>query len=133
LRGSRGINVENVDYAGLVHIWSGSETAVTIVAASIPFLRVLVRNISRKATKKYYRNAGNELDVMSANNSTKVRTVTVARGKHAEAPGRADDRSDKSILGEEVMNGDNVIVHREFYISYPDQESRSQTDLALTY
>jgi hypothetical protein len=106
---------------------------VTIVAASIPFFRVLIRDVSRSLVRKNYQDTGYNLDVMSGGSTTtNIRTVTAARGRRV-APGQPDDWSDKSILGsDEGRNGDNVVVHKEFKISYQGQDSvRSPSDVSL--
>ncbi|OLN81960.1 hypothetical protein CCHL11_08634 [Colletotrichum chlorophyti] len=88
-------------------IWGTCESSVTIVAASIPVLRVLVRDVASTA-RKYYRGSSATRTNASrfGGGVTRSNTVTVSTNP-ATRKGSirkkwdklADDRSDKSILG----------------------------------
>ncbi|OAA59763.1 hypothetical protein SPI_05961 [Niveomyces insectorum RCEF 264] len=70
-------------------IWSGAETAVTIIAASIPFLRLLLKDLSGKG-KSTPRPDTYYLEQMSRN----------TRVVNPRASAQLDDESEKSILGD---------------------------------
>ena len=104
--------VHTVDGAPLV-IWGVAETAVTIMAASIPVLRVLVRDVA--TTARYYRSKGNQDGYASTRGQTggfskprsalsRSNNTTMVSSGAQHIPGKLatrDDRSDKSILSSE--------------------------------
>lgn len=85
-------------------IWGNAESCVTIIAASIPVLRVLVRDaktsarkyyVSQGATDTYAQDYTRRSRLLSHNNTV----VVTARGSQRTSPGqKQDDWSDKSIL-----------------------------------
>ena len=99
-------------------IWDMNETAITIIAASIPVLRVLVKDI--RTTMRNYRNTGG--DATQKGGNTHIRTNIGARhtrngsaGGDAESGYREDSRSDKSILKATVRDlaGEEGIVRTQ--------------------
>lgn len=109
---------------------------MTIVAASIPFLRLMIKDASRKASRRQY-NSRYNFETPSLSNSARPRTGTVTRSKHAAADDGAvkqDDMSDRSIiLGEDGRKGDGVVVVKEFRVnsSYGSHHRvGSQTDIS---
>jgi hypothetical protein len=83
-------------------IWDTVEAAITIVAASIPVLRVMLRNISTSIR----RGTGASGAGYSFSKSHKSSHFTADASRTADAAysnldhGHGDSRSDKSILGE---------------------------------
>ncbi|KAI2462762.1 hypothetical protein F4781DRAFT_180659 [Annulohypoxylon bovei var. microspora] len=85
-------------------IWYVAESSVTIIAASIPVLRALIKEIS-SSIDRYGRSTGNKSDVKSQakgapkilHQSNTVTTVVSSRRDTFDTHGDAD--SEKSILG----------------------------------
>lgn len=76
-------------------IWDTTEISVTIIAASIPALRVLVRDVA-STSKRYYlqRHTGNDDFTASRAASKPHHSVTVKSDRFE----RRDDQSDTEIL-----------------------------------
>ncbi|KAK0614424.1 hypothetical protein B0T14DRAFT_438922 [Immersiella caudata] len=93
-------------------IWDTAEAAVTIVAASIPVLRVLLKNISTSMRKGTSNNEGYSFSQFQKSNH---KSNFSGRG-HAELSnithGGGDSRSDKSILGEMDIKRVDVVEVR---------------------
>ncbi|KAK2766965.1 hypothetical protein FQN54_006281 [Arachnomyces sp. PD_36] len=111
-------------YCGDVVIWGGSETAVTIVAASIPSLRKLFQSLrssdrsgSYKYSGSYPLSSSKGHSVLSKGNNN----VSVIRDEH-----KHDDRSDKSILGGASWSGSNIKQTNEILVSYEDKSYRDR-------
>ncbi|TDZ24740.1 hypothetical protein Cob_v002411 [Colletotrichum orbiculare MAFF 240422] len=113
-------------------IWGTVETGVTIVAASIPVLRVLVRDVASTA-RKYYGNSagtrtggnqaggnqtgGNRLGITRSNTVTV--TTTTRKGSVKKKDKLADDRSDRSILGDdEEPEFGKIVRTNEIVVEY---------------
>ncbi|ERS95314.1 uncharacterized protein SPSK_01850 [Sporothrix schenckii 1099-18] len=77
-------------------IWSGAETAVTIIAAAIPFLRLLLKEA---ATKHKTSSPPETYDLDALSRSGVVGGATTLTQTQREPQDR-DDASEKSILGE---------------------------------
>jgi hypothetical protein len=92
-------------------IWDTVEAAITIIAASIPVLRVLFRNIRSSMRKGSSNNPG-----YSFSKSQKSTPKShLSGGDHTDytnlSHGGADSRSDKSILGDrDIKRVDEVEV-----------------------
>ena len=101
----------------VVH-WVGAEMAVTIVAASIPVLRVLVREV--KGSSRGYHNAWLSNDRASKNYANGLgghsTTITTRRSK-ARRGSTGNNQSDESILGE-VPGRDIVLVEHQVEVNY---------------
>ncbi|KAH8650882.1 hypothetical protein BGZ60DRAFT_436753 [Tricladium varicosporioides] len=101
-------------------IWAASETAVTIIAASIPFLRLVVKEVSHKS--KNPTSSGFRLESMGTNKSrhrgaaTRTNRCVVV----AMAAGRCDGGSEKSILGDTGDKNKTILQTNEIAISYQD-------------
>ncbi|KAH7024236.1 hypothetical protein EDB80DRAFT_560096 [Ilyonectria destructans] len=87
--------------------WGPVETATTMVAASIPVLRVLIRQV-RSSVKQYDRPD----EGMDSRRKPLHRVVTIKARTHSQG----DDRSDKSILNEAAGG---VLITHEVSINYP--------------
>ena len=105
-------------------IWSGAESTTTIVGASIPFLRVLVK------------------EAKSTGNSYNLKDMTGKRGTgNASRIGRPnekmynrhqDDRSDRSILGDEPGKLTGAIVQTsELSVSYHERTDEENQKSAV--
>jgi len=94
-------------------IWSGSESAVTISAASIPFLRLMIKEVSN-AGRYYAEDYG--LGPISGRNVVIESDRT--RKSSRRNDDRRSDRSDRSIFGDGIpgngiMQTDEVVIEYE--------------------
>ncbi|KAH7120719.1 hypothetical protein EDB81DRAFT_666750 [Dactylonectria macrodidyma] len=92
--------------------WAPVETATTMVASSIPVLRVLVRQV-RSSAKQYYL-ADERTDFGRDSQNRKI--AIIARNQS-----RGDDQSDKSILNQAAGG---VLVTHELSVNYPDSKDQ---------
>ncbi|KAF2476833.1 uncharacterized protein BDR25DRAFT_208769 [Lindgomyces ingoldianus] len=105
-------------------IWSGAEATMTIVGASIPFLRVLVKEVSSTHGNSY--NLKNVSSGKGTGNMTRTgrpRDIQTYKRHH-------DDQSDRSILGEEQSKDGVIIRSNEVTVAYHergDEESQRAT------
>jgi len=87
-------------------VWSTAEAAVSIMAASLPVLRVLIRDVKNSSANKYGRHTDETGDMYGSTRKSHVRgyqnttTVTVERLPSEERGyfGADDGASDKSII-----------------------------------
>jgi hypothetical protein len=98
-----------------VLIWGLSETSITIVAASIPFLRVLVREKSSHGRSYQLGSSSHPYDVSSRSKSAGFHMEPVVKRK-------TDESSDKSILNEAGPGG--IVQTNEIRIEYGSDEER---------
>ena len=119
-------------------IWGNAESAVTIIAASIPILRVLVREV-RSTARRYYvsKEGGTGSSGLRSRTgrNTQHNTVVISGGNltssrhHSHVPSKVqDDSSDKSILsdGPYSKNANGRIVRtNEINVAY---QSRKDAD-----
>lgn len=96
-------------------IWSGAESAVTIIAASIPFLRLILREVSSKIMTP-------RLDVNYINQgSNGTNRQILAELPDVSRPRQPDDLSDDGLFAEEekrgrvVFTGGRAKVHFDGY------------------
>ncbi|KAK2012054.1 hypothetical protein LZ32DRAFT_560233 [Colletotrichum eremochloae] len=102
---------------GQLAIWGIVEPGVTITAASIPVLRVLIRDVVT-ATQKYYNSSGFgsfKSRVGHEGSTRQNNTVTVTTSSQKSPPGRkwcklADERSEKSIDSGQIVRTKEVVV-----------------------
>lgn len=103
---------------------------MTIAAASIPVLRVLVRDVA-STTRKYYGGSNGTRTGRSqiGGGITRTNTVTVTTTRKPSVRRKdklADDRSDKSILGdEEEVEFGKIVKTNEVVVQY---DTRSDYD-----
>lgn len=90
-------------------IWDTVEAAITIVAASIPVLRVLLRNFGSSMRKS----SANDDRTKSQKSAFASNLSKGDRSNFSNLSyGYADNRSDKSILGEKnIKRTDTVEIH----------------------
>ncbi|KAF2179279.1 hypothetical protein K469DRAFT_596566 [Zopfia rhizophila CBS 207.26] len=79
-------------------IWSLAETSVTIMAASIPYYRVLIKEVSSRGSAPYRRS--HRLESSAKNAGRRSRQLEAK-----EIMERQDDMSDKSMLGDAQRTG----------------------------
>lgn len=103
-------------------IWGGTETAVTIIAASIPSLRKLFQSLRSSGKSNSYKYSGS-YPLHSSKGHTMLskggNTSSAVREEH-----KLDDRSDKSILGGSSWTGSNIKQTNEITVSYEDKSLR---------
>ncbi|GKT94413.1 integral membrane protein [Colletotrichum tofieldiae] len=114
-------------------IWGTCESGVTIMAASIPVLRVLVRDVASTA-RKYYGSSGTRTsrsrfgpgDGMQRSNTVTVTTSMQKGSVRRKWDKLADDRSDKSILGAEPeLEFGKIVRTNEIVVQY---DTRSEIE-----
>ena len=69
-------------------IWGTAESAVTIMAASIPVLRVLFRDLKSSTSRRYY--GTNESDGTKNSRSSRSQNSTVTISAHPTRPGNRE-------------------------------------------
>ncbi|KAK4227352.1 hypothetical protein QBC38DRAFT_499480 [Podospora fimiseda] len=94
-----------------LNIYDTAEISVTIMAASIPAMRVLFKDLRSSARgssgRRYYQTS---VPQYGANRSGIVVTVKAEGGERDDSgPGGRDDMSDRRILGSETRSGDGKI------------------------
>ncbi|KAI0388038.1 hypothetical protein F5Y04DRAFT_274892 [Hypomontagnella monticulosa] len=114
-------------------IWYVAESAVTIIAASIPVLRALIKDIS-SSVDRYNRSTGNKSGLKSTKNTPRglhgsnvITTVVGSRRNPHDPHGDAD--SDKSILDAARAPG-KIVQTQEIRLSFHD---RSDNDSEQGY
>ncbi|KAK2045738.1 hypothetical protein LZ31DRAFT_583897 [Colletotrichum somersetense] len=117
--------------ASQLAIWGQSETGVTIIAASIPVLRVLIRDVASNA-RKYYGSSGSRTGIGRGGNLGRTNTVTVTTTSPQKGSFRrkwdklADDRSDKSVLRDEPnIDFGKIVRTNEIVVQY---DTRSEIE-----
>jgi hypothetical protein len=131
----------------VLFIWGNAESCVTIIAASIPILRVLVREVSTSARRKYYISREGNSSVTGAGVSakrTKMRsqtnTVVVTGGPRSRidqalsgnTKGSTDDWSDKSILEGRASPG-KIVQTNEINVEYQDRKDGESVEYELDH
>ncbi|KAK3934691.1 hypothetical protein QBC46DRAFT_299422 [Diplogelasinospora grovesii] len=115
-------------------IWGSAETAITIMAASIPVLRVLVREVKTATRRRYGESTNSDTyhkksygagTVQRANTVTMV-TSDYKHGIQSSNAGsfpsfvREDDSSDKSIIGAHKASG-KILQTQEITVRYHER------------
>jgi hypothetical protein len=122
--------------------WSAAEVSTTIMASSIPVLRVLIREVTATTTRRLYGSSSDDAyrkKSYGAASLARSNTVVVAgrpkqgvfevgitRLKSHRQP-RADDGSDKSVLSYEPGKGE-ILQTQEINIQYHDRDSGFEMD-----
>ncbi|EFQ35342.1 hypothetical protein CGRA01v4_13362 [Colletotrichum graminicola] len=118
---------------GQLAIWGTCETSVTIMAASIPVLRVLVRDVASSA-RRYYGSSGSRTvksRIGHGPSPRRTNTVTITTSPQKGSFRRkwdrlADDRSDKSTVGAELdIDFGKIIRTNEIVVQY---DTRSEIE-----
>lgn len=108
-------------------IWGNAEVSASIIAASIPMLRVLVRDA--KTSRQYH--SGYVKETGASGNRSRMITISsrpAPTGSDLELHRLGDDdQSDRGILvqnGEKVNPGKNGIAQvTEFTVQYEDEKA----------
>ncbi|KAK3985074.1 hypothetical protein QBC44DRAFT_275969 [Cladorrhinum sp. PSN332] len=103
-------------------IWNIAEAAVTVVAASIPMLRVLVRDA--KSSRNYHSGYIKETGI-SGNRSriVTIQSKAARRESDTEMHKLGDDRSDRSILADNGKKNGGIVQIVDFTVKYDDDDS----------
>lgn len=110
-------------------IWGNAETTVTIIAASIPMLRVLF--IQAKNSSYRYYGSNSLTGPLSTPGPTNTITITAGSRRGINSH-RQDDQSDKSILEESPSANDGKIVQtNEVIVQYHHRRDTSSEEYEL--
>lgn len=107
-------------------IWATAEPATTVMAASIPVLRVLFRDLV-SSTDRYY---GSTIPGRSVLTGTRHATTSAADPKGGGLRSHArlrDDASERSILGDDLGASKGIIHTTEFTLEVNDQGSKGRS------
>ncbi|KAK4223848.1 hypothetical protein QBC38DRAFT_548146 [Podospora fimiseda] len=106
-------------------IWNIAEVSVTVIAASIPMLRVLVRDA--KTSRQYHSGYIKETGV-SGNRSRMVTIQSKAARMNSETEMHkmGDDRSDRSILAGNEKKNCGIVQVVDFTVKYDDDDDASK-------
>ncbi|KAF2132990.1 hypothetical protein P153DRAFT_333811 [Dothidotthia symphoricarpi CBS 119687] len=116
-------------------IWALAESSITIIAASLPFLRLILKDMS-----SYSGSQSLKLSIRlpsQGDNATGIRSQQKPHKSHAVHPEdvRDDEASDRSILAETRGEFGKIMRSREVRIEYNDEEDhhrcagRTATDM----
>jgi hypothetical protein len=113
-------------------IWGNAESCVTIIAASIPILRVLIRDV-KTSYRNYYVSEYN--DNHTASKRSRVRgqnsvVVTGGRRTHTTSSNKLDDGSEKSILEGRTSPG-KIVRRNEIVVEYQDRKDGESVEYEL--
>ena len=97
-----------------LYIWGNAESAASIIAACIPILRVLVKDV-RTTARRYYASNGDGTTSGAARKSaagSRSNTVIVTAGRsRAQHTQKMDDWSEKSILDDSSAPSPSHVAH----------------------
>jgi hypothetical protein len=118
---SRTVADRILDYCFNLIIWAAVETGVTIISASIPFLRMLI-----KGNSSY----GAEGTGAYTVGTHRLKSITATKNRRSIMPGRdtsstlqvkrTDDRSDRSILSPSDSDVDGIVWTNEITVTYQE-------------
>ncbi|KAF2014033.1 hypothetical protein BU24DRAFT_452802 [Aaosphaeria arxii CBS 175.79] len=104
-----------------VLIWGLAESSITIVAASIPFLRLLVREVQSKSGSSAKKSGATSYHLHDRSKGTLGTRSNIKAQGHVyehELGKKDDDGSDKSILGESRGNQGQILQTQEIRVEY---------------
>lgn len=107
-------------------IWGNAETNVTIVAASIPVLRVLVKEVKSSA-RRYYVSTEDHTTNRSGYRNQHTITISAGRNSRHQRIRSQDAQSDKSILDDKP----GIVRTKEVAVEYHKREERRDEDIEL--
>lgn len=105
----------------ILFIWGNAESCVTIIACSIPILRVFARDI-KTTTMRYYTAAGGTNAYGDDTKRTRNNTVVVTASRSRMGREKQDDWSDKSILDNQKSPG-RIMQTSEVEVEYRTRKS----------
>ncbi|RKU41325.1 hypothetical protein DL546_004840 [Coniochaeta pulveracea] len=119
-------------YDGIdLFIWGNAESCVTIIAASIPILRVLIRD-AKTSYRNYYVSEHND-NPGAVSNRSKNNTVIVTAGRRTHhGTLKRDDDSEKSILDGEPSPG-KILRRNEIVVEYQDRKDGESIEYELSH
>lgn len=112
-----------------VLIWAITESAITIVAASIPFLRPMMKHISSRGGSRGASNGYTESHKLDdrLGGSRSLGTKANIEAQPVSNEGGADDDSDRSIL-REMRDCGKITKTREVTVEYSESGDDSSHD-----
>ena len=118
-------NITSFDVYDAVDLnyWSNAESTVTIMAASIPILRVLVKDVGKtffsRSPKYYYPSLGTLSNPRASRNKTQVTVQTSNRRPGSEGT----DGSELDILpGKEISSKGGIVQTSKYTVEYEERE-----------
>ncbi|KAH6651404.1 hypothetical protein F5144DRAFT_478449 [Chaetomium tenue] len=127
------------DFADAVDLWlwGNAETTVTIIAASIPMLRVMIRDATN--SRRAYGTADSYKESGLGSGKRNMRVVTISSGPMASDVEMAkqinDDDSDKGILedSQEAIKMGRIVKTNNFEINSSSQEAPMPQESQLNH
>lgn len=113
-------------------IWGNAESCVTIIAASVPILRVLIRDV-KTSYRNYYVSEQNDNDTASKRSRIRGQNsvvVTAGHRSHNPSANKLDDGSDKSILDGRASPG-KIVRRNEIVVEYQDRKDGESVEYEL--
>ena len=102
-----------------LYIWGNAESCVTIIAACIPILRVLIRDVKTSA-QRYYVSNTNRSGVHSSAHHSKVRdnqnTITITAGRRTDTSSSHQDEEERGLTRE----SGKIMQTREVAVEYQE-------------
>ncbi|KAH8201973.1 hypothetical protein TruAng_003886 [Truncatella angustata] len=109
-------------------IWGAAETATTIIATSIPVLRVLLNEIKTSSGGNYFKTLSKDRTKTPKTQASRVRIIVTAN-RRATMPDRGDDAaSDKNILPKNAHITRTAEVTMTYGKRTSDEESEYEMD-----
>lgn len=116
-------------------MWSIAEGSATIIAASIPVLRVMVRDVRKRSAlpgsdasgsghKGGAESKGESKVESRPGRSRSVVTISAIAEPPSPGTSRRDDRSDKSILGGAGRQGRGIVQTNEVMVESYERDDR---------
>lgn len=106
-------------------MWTAAEMSVTIIAASIPVLRILVRNI---VTHRSYSQSGGNGDFAGATHTSSV----VASSRRGLKSGSSGDADSITSLGLPRQNSGHIVKFETVTVDY-ERRPMSQSENIHSY
>lgn len=114
-------------------IWGNAESCVTIVAASIPVLRVLIRDVATTAARRYYASSGSQGGTKALKSqNTHVAASSARRSRIDNLARKEDDSSDRSILDGQTGVG-VAVCDNTLPIHHPSGQIMRTDEVAVEY
>jgi len=108
------------DAATDVAIWGAAEIATTVMAACLPVLRVLLRQVTSSAQQ--YHSSFEPVSNLHVKGTRATTTVTAAENPLKSHAGKDDDTgSDKSILERSAGVGKQIVQTSEVIVEFHNQ------------
>ncbi|KAK4105421.1 hypothetical protein N658DRAFT_503567 [Parathielavia hyrcaniae] len=118
-------------YGAEISIWATAETATTIMAASIPVLRVLLqyfKSSARKYSSERYGPSGDASHVKGTRGTRGATTTVTATRNPTRSHALKDDDSDKSILDRPMGRSNQIVQTNEYIVEFHEQDTGNKTN-----